>query len=293
MKGGMGHKLVRKQAASVAGRKSQWVVTGHGAFLVPCDCESETGCGKCQSQEESTSTTLNVQLLAAAAAEQSGRPERAEEFAQTSATYQVVPPAAPNVEDHFGDTTFHDQTPTREQAAQMPDQELQRGPHTYEPGLNPGGTVQYDVLLGPDASPQPPKVTQQTSPSQGLEQQSFARRTPNRCWGSVISHHTTACTPGFIEGSGHFRNKFCPACVATGLNIEGGRARLLPADAGRYTNPSSHGCWAEVEVDVSGVGGGDCGGSRRSSSSAWSTRRSSARECRSSLWAQGWNRPPL
>ena len=69
-----------------------------------------------------------------------------------------------------------------------------------------------------------------------------------RCWGHIISNHRTTCTPGFTPRTGHFKNKFCPSCRATGFTVDPARCAILTEGVGtEFVNPSSKGCWAEKE----------------------------------------------
>ena len=70
--------------------------------------------------------------------------------------------------------------------------------------------------------------------------------TSSVCWGYVLTEDSSGCTPGFVIGSGHFKNKFCPGCLTRGFDIDPARARLLPnnSDPLYVLNPSSHGLWA-------------------------------------------------
>jgi len=64
------------------------------------------------------------------------------------------------------------------------------------------------------------------------------------CWGFLISGVTGACTPGF-SGKGRFAMRVCPACTASGIQVDAQRCRLItPAAMEAYKNPSSHGLWA-------------------------------------------------
>merc|ERR1712023_379507 len=49
------------------------------------------------------------------------------------------------------------------------------------------------------------------------------------CWGHVLTHGGTTCTPSFSPQQGHFKNKFCPMCIEHGISVDPSRALLLPS----------------------------------------------------------------
>ena len=60
----------------------------------------------------------------------------------------------------------------------------------------------------------------------------------HRCWGYELTNGGTTCTVGFSLGVGHFQGKFCPSCIATGIQIEAARALLLPEGTTSIANMS-------------------------------------------------------
>jgi hypothetical protein len=57
-----------------------------------------------------------------------------------------------------------------------------------------------------------------------------------RCWGQELTYGGTTCTVGFSPGVGHFKGKFCPTCIATGLSLDPSRALLLPDGGASFAN---------------------------------------------------------
>ena len=49
--------------------------------------------------------------------------------------------------------------------------------------------------------------------------------TKSACWGSAISG--ALCTPSFVPGEGHFKNKFCPRCRCDGFDVAAERVCVL------------------------------------------------------------------
>jgi hypothetical protein len=66
------------------------------------------------------------------------------------------------------------------------------------------------------------------------------------CWGSLLQGNGIECTPGFVTGSAHFKNKLCPTCRRDGLLIPTDRVRAIsvgsPALAA-FRNKSEGGLW--------------------------------------------------
>ena len=64
------------------------------------------------------------------------------------------------------------------------------------------------------------------------------------CWGSAISG--TSCTPSFVPGEGHFKNKFCPRCRSDGINVEARRLCILtPALSDVFANSNGRAVWTD------------------------------------------------
>ena len=82
-----------------------------------------------------------------------------------------------------------------------------------------------------------------------LEARSGTLLTPNAaspCWGSLLSSMSTSCTPGFVVGRGHFKNKFCPTCRSAGFLVPAERVRaLLGSQHDLFQNGMGSGLWTE------------------------------------------------
>jgi len=90
----------------------------------------------------------------------------------------------------------------------------------------------------------PPAAPQQT-PAQ-LQPADDAVAESAQCWAHQIANGATQCTPGFTLRAGHLKNKFCPACVATGFSVEPARAWLVPeTQLSAFANNSATGFYTE------------------------------------------------
>lgn len=47
------------------------------------------------------------------------------------------------------------------------------------------------------------------------------------CWGGELRGSHARCTPGFVQGKAHFKNKFCAACKSEGIDVPASRVRAL------------------------------------------------------------------
>mmetsp|Transcript_52157 Transcript_52157/g.135257 ORF Transcript_52157/g.135257 Transcript_52157/m.135257 type:complete len:939 (+) Transcript_52157:82-2898(+) len=74
------------------------------------------------------------------------------------------------------------------------------------------------------------------------------------CWGANLKGSPATCTPGFVSGKAHFKNKFCHAC-REGLAIPAARVRALtPEMRSLYTNSLRAGFW---KLACPSIGGGE------------------------------------
>ena len=65
------------------------------------------------------------------------------------------------------------------------------------------------------------------------------------CWGVHLKGEPHGCTPGFQQGKGHFKNKFCPSCQQSIMvPVERVRA-MVGADLSSTSNRRSEGFWNE------------------------------------------------
>ena len=67
---------------------------------------------------------------------------------------------------------------------------------------------------------------------------------PNQCWGALLVHNSSSCTPGYQRGSKHQKNKFCDNCRKY-IVIPAERVRALdPSDHHDFANSWAGGVWA-------------------------------------------------
>ena len=67
------------------------------------------------------------------------------------------------------------------------------------------------------------------------------------CWGGLLKGSMGSCTPGFVHGKGHFKNKLCPACRRDGLCIPSTRVRAIPGHMRTaFSNSSGQGLWSTI-----------------------------------------------
>ena len=68
----------------------------------------------------------------------------------------------------------------------------------------------------------------------------------NMCWGRLLSANNTVCTPDYVVGRGHFKNKFCPTCRACGFSVPASRLRALHTSHHEaFQNGMGSGLWTE------------------------------------------------
>ena len=74
------------------------------------------------------------------------------------------------------------------------------------------------------------------------------------CWGAELMGTAVHCTPGFVSGKAHFKNKFCARC-REGIEVPVRRIRALTADQKRQVHNSLQtGFWKRAPA---GMGGGE------------------------------------
>ena len=101
---------------------------------------------------------------------------------------------------------------------------------------------QSSQLVIPPSESQAGTSSQLAMPSS--EGQAGTKSSP--CWGQVLAHGSTNCTAGFVAQPGHFKLKFCTACIETGFAVDPACALLLPpGGASSFANTSSQGVWTE------------------------------------------------
>ena len=74
------------------------------------------------------------------------------------------------------------------------------------------------------------------------------------CWGAVLQGSSgESCTQSFVIGSGHFKNKFCPACRA-GMDVPVSRIRALTPELAQALGGSkqSSGFWKAGPTSMGG-----------------------------------------
>ena len=64
---------------------------------------------------------------------------------------------------------------------------------------------------------------------------------PSGCWGAELSGEV--CTPGFVPGQAHFKNKFCAACREHGVAIPAQKI-MVTAINGRFKNTNGRAPWS-------------------------------------------------
>ena len=71
------------------------------------------------------------------------------------------------------------------------------------------------------------------------------------CWGAQL-HGGAGCTPQFVPGKLHFKNKFCNVCTSC-MTMPLTRARALSKEqAGCFSNKRSEGFWNEAPAHLGG-----------------------------------------
>ena len=66
------------------------------------------------------------------------------------------------------------------------------------------------------------------------------------CWGVYLKGSGVGCTPGFRQGKGHFKNKFC-SCCQTAILVPLDRVRALDPAQASTSNRRSEGFWNESD----------------------------------------------
>jgi hypothetical protein len=66
----------------------------------------------------------------------------------------------------------------------------------------------------------------------------------NECWGFIVrGGDAHLCTPGFVIGINHLKNKLCPACHDNGMKVDAERLRVLLPNAPITGNGTTEGFW--------------------------------------------------
>jgi hypothetical protein len=66
----------------------------------------------------------------------------------------------------------------------------------------------------------------------------------NECWGYIVrGGDAHLCTPGFVNGINHFKNKFCPACHDHGMKVDAVRLRVSLPNTPITGNGTTEGFW--------------------------------------------------
>ena len=66
----------------------------------------------------------------------------------------------------------------------------------------------------------------------------------NECWGCIVrGGDAHLCTPGFVLGINHFKNKFCPACHDNGMKVDAERLRVSLPNTPITGNGTTEGFW--------------------------------------------------
>ena len=64
------------------------------------------------------------------------------------------------------------------------------------------------------------------------------------CWGGLLQGHLAKCTPFFVPGAGHFKNKVCPECISHGIVIPSDRVRVV--GSALQANAQGSGLWTHM-----------------------------------------------
>ena len=73
------------------------------------------------------------------------------------------------------------------------------------------------------------------------------------CWGAQLTGRTSKCSPGFVLGKGHFKNKFCHACRMNGLAVPAARVRTVLSNC-NLRNELRPGFWSGPSLKQNVVG---------------------------------------
>ena len=74
------------------------------------------------------------------------------------------------------------------------------------------------------------------------------------CWGAILAKTNQFCSTAFSPGTGHFRNKFCPACIA-GVRVPVARVRACTPELGALlsvTSKQQAGFWKDAPPSQGG-----------------------------------------
>ena len=72
------------------------------------------------------------------------------------------------------------------------------------------------------------------------------------CWGGLLKDDTSACSPGFVTGKAHFKNKFCANC-RKGIAVPTSRVRAMATEMRHvYQNSLRAGFWKLVPQSIGG-----------------------------------------
>jgi len=64
------------------------------------------------------------------------------------------------------------------------------------------------------------------------------------CWGGLLHDADNLCTPGFVAGKNHFKNKFCPACHQHGIRVASERLCVVASEEPEeMQNGTAFGFW--------------------------------------------------
>jgi hypothetical protein len=121
-----------------------------------------------------------------------------------------------------------------------------RLPPMFSP-QNTNDSIDMDALcnglLGNEAPPaaSPPEVAPpQECPEAAAEPEFDEERGEeegNTCWGGLLKDDKSCCTPGFVTGKAHFKNKFCVNC-RKGIEVPAARVRAMAPEM-RYVYQNS------------------------------------------------------
>ena len=64
------------------------------------------------------------------------------------------------------------------------------------------------------------------------------------CWGALIKGDARDCTPGFVLGKAHFKNKVCSNCRSDGILVSASRLRICCGDPSMLQNQLNAGLWS-------------------------------------------------
>ena len=77
-----------------------------------------------------------------------------------------------------------------------------------------------------------------------MKRKHAVRIVSNECWGCIVrGGDAHLCTPGFVIGINHFKNKFCPACHDNGMKVDAERLRVTLPNTPITGNGTTEGFW--------------------------------------------------